>query len=139
MAAISLTTAATADRKLNVIESIEQHTLVAGVDLTAGDPVYLSSAGKLLLGLTDTAPHAAAIIGIVLRTVIAGEAVTVLAKGKVEGLDLSGLAFGAAVYGADAGHLADAAGSTSLVVGRVFPGTSNLLADTPQKILHVEL
>lgn len=138
MAAIALTTAAAADRKLNIIESIEQHTLVAAAALTAGDPVRLDTAGKLVKALGTTAPNANA-IGIAIRTVVAGEAVTVLSKGKVDGFDLSGRAFGDTLYVADAGGPADAAGTVSKAIGRVFPGTSNLLADTAQKILHVEL
>jgi len=138
MAAITPTTAATADHKLNIVESIEQHTLVAAAAITAGDPVRLDSAGKVIKGLGTTAPNAN-VIGIAIRTVVAGEAVTVLSKGKVDGYDLSGRAFGDTLYVADAGGAADTVGTVTKAIGRVFPGTANVLADTPQKIFHVEL
>jgi hypothetical protein len=72
--------------------------------------------------------------GIALKSVAAGQPVPVLVRGVVFGFTVSGLAYDAAVYVSDtAGSLADAAGTTSLVAGRVVPLTDRGLT----KVLYV--
>jgi hypothetical protein len=96
---------------------------VAAVAIEAGQPVYLDSNGKAALADangsgTDT------FRGIALKTVGAGQAVSVLISGWLSGTGsgITGLAYGASVYVSNSvGELADGAGSTSLLVGKVFP------------------
>lgn len=94
---------------------------IAGVDLTAGEIVYFNSSGKLVktnAGASGTAKCA----GMVLKTVKAGQATSVLKEGHVGGVTVSGLAYAAKVYASDtAGALADAAGTVSLHVATVVP------------------
>lgn len=65
-----------------------------------------------------------------------GQAVTVVRDGLLDvGDALDALAFGAPVYLSDTdGTLADAAGTVSVIVGRVVPGHGSLTAD---KLLRV--
>ncbi len=65
-----------------------------------------------------------------------GQAITVVRDGLLDvGEALAALAFGAPVYLSDTdGTLADAAGTVSVIVGRVVPGWGSLAAD---KLLRV--
>ena len=115
-------------------DEAEIFDFVAAAAITAGAPAYITSAGKVdnadANGSgTDT------FRGIALSTVGAGQPVSVLKKGHVYGYTLSG-AYDSLVYVSNtAGALADAAGGTSLIVGRVVP-----LSDTPNytKVLYVQ-
>lgn len=118
---------------------------VAGEAITAGAPVYRAAAtGKYLNSDANAAAPADSVYGIALRTVIAGEPLTV-AKGKaiVDGYDLSGVDYGVAVYLSNTvGRLADAAGGTSVVVGRVAPAlavTAVQAATAVDKVLELDL
>jgi hypothetical protein len=96
---------------------------IAGVDLTAGELVYWNSGGKLVktnAGAAGTAKCA----GMVLGTVKAGQAVSILKEGHVGGVTVAGLAYGAKVYASNtAGALDDGAGTVSVQVGTVVPMT----------------
>ncbi len=107
----------------------------AAVALEAGQPAYINSNGKAALA---DASNAATLVtpGVVLNKAGAGQGVSILKEGHVAGFDLSGLAYGAKVYVSDtAGALADAAGSTSLVMGSVVPIAQ---VGGPVKALYVE-
>jgi hypothetical protein len=135
MANIALVTA----NRVSVVESVQQKTLVAAEAITAGAPVRIDTAGKFTNanGTTTTENDA---YGIATKTVVAGEALTAVKLGTMDGFDLSGLAYNARVYISDTdGRLADAAGTASKVVGRVVPGTSTTTGTAYDKILSVEL
>jgi hypothetical protein len=136
MANISVVTAG----KMSVMEPIDQATGVAAETIAAGAPVRLdTSLGTYANGNGTTAPEAR-VIGIALRSVIAGEALTILKRGLLDGFDLSGLAYDAAVYVSDTdARLADAAGTVTLIVGRVVPGHAQSLGVAPDKLLRVAL
>lgn len=103
-------------------EESEIHSYTAAAALTAGDPVYVNTAGKVGEADANGAPPINTFRGIALQTVAAGQTVDVLITGYVQGYDLSGLAYDAAVYVSDSvGVLADAAGTATLLVGRVVP------------------
>lgn len=92
---------------------------IAAVAVTAGQVLYLNSSGKVDLydsnGSGTLQPH-----GIALNAAGAGQAVSVLKRGFVNGFTISSLAYDAALYGSNtAGALADAAGSSSVILGRV--------------------
>jgi hypothetical protein len=91
---------------------------IAAVAIEAGQPVYIDSNGKYNLadanGVGTTQFR-----GIALETVAAGQPISVLVRGELYGYTLAG-AFDSTVYVSNtAGELADAAGTTSLLVGRV--------------------
>lgn len=136
MSAIALVTA----NRVEIVESIRQMTLPAAEAITAGAPVRLdTSTGKFTNANGTTAPEAR-IWGIATRTVVAGEPLTAIRNGVLDGFDLSGMNYDAAVYVSDTdGRLDTAAGTVSTVVGRVIPATSTTLGTAYDKVLSVEL
>lgn len=97
----------------------EIYDRVAAVAVTAGQVLYLNSSGKVDLydsnGSGTLQPE-----GIALNSAGAGQGVSVLKRGFVNGFTISSLAYNAALYGSNtAGALADAAGSSSVILGRV--------------------
>lgn len=104
--------------------------------LAAGDLVRLDATTGRFTGANGTDATEANFVGILLTGGIAGEAATAISAGEVAGFDLSGLNFGAPVYASDTDKtLADAAGTVSTVVGRVYPGLAG--GTTFDKILKV--
>jgi hypothetical protein len=138
MANLSLVTA----NKVEIVESIEQLTLPTAETVHPGQAARLdTSNGKLTKSNGTTAPEAR-LLGIATGGVanVAGLPVTVIRKGVVDGYDLSGLAYDAPVYLSDTdGALADAAGTVSVVVGRVIPATAVNLGTANDKLLFVDL
>jgi hypothetical protein len=110
----------------------------AGGTITAGDAVYQDTAGKVQRADADADATENA-IGLALRSVLSGEAVTIAGPDALVDLGdaLGGLAYSAPVYlSGTAGGLADAAGSASVVMGRVesvFSQTSG----TADKLLRL--
>lgn len=138
MANLALVTAT----KLEVVESRSQMTLPTAEVCSPGQAVRLdTSSGKFTKANGTTAPEAR-IYGIVVggKANVANEPVTAIRKGVIDGYDLSGLAYDAPVYLSDTdGALADAAGTVSVVVGRVIPATSTTLGTAFDKLLLVDL
>ena len=101
-------------------QSDEVYDFVAGAAITAGQALYLNSSG--LVDLYDSnGSGTLQFLGIALNKAGSGQAVSVLKRGFVYGFAISGLAYFAAVYGSNtAGALADSAGSSSIVAGRVL-------------------
>lgn len=138
MADLALVTA----NKINVgTLTTQQHSFIASSAITAGAPVYIVAAtGKVAPSDGNGAGVIATCFGIATRTVAAGEAVTVVRRGLLDGYDLSALNFGVKVYVSDTvGLLADAAGTTSIVVGIVVPANGQAVGSTADKLLLVEL
>jgi hypothetical protein len=98
----------------------EKRTLIAGADITAGQPIQWDTNGKWILAKSDTAPHSANVY-IALHSVKAGQALEGLRNGDVYGFDLSGLAYQASVFLADDGSYATTAGTVSVAIGVVAP------------------
>jgi hypothetical protein len=134
MANLALKTA----NRVEIIASLNQHTLRAAVAITAGQAIRIGTAGKWILAKATSAAAGAGVY-IATRTVGAGESVTGIRKGQFDGFDVSGLAYGAAVYLSDTdGALADAAGTASIVVGRVGAIDGVAVGSSPNKILEVD-
>ena len=134
MADIALTTAS----RIEVVESIEQATLPAGEAITAGAPVRSSTTGYFVNGNGTNATEAA-IYGIATNTVIAGEAVTAVKKGVLDGFNFS-QAYAAPIYVSDTdARLGDAAGTVSVLVGRVIAAWGQPLGTAADKLLAVDL
>ena len=88
--------------------------MIAAVALTAGQAVYINSNGKVDKADATTNKQ---IKGIALNAAGAGQAVSVLKEGYVNGFDVSGLAYDAQVMlSATAGSLAT---TGTIIVGRV--------------------
>jgi predicted RecA/RadA family phage recombinase len=122
---------------VDVEQSIEQMTLKAAADMNECTPVYVDSNGKFAAGDASVV-GTADIYGITLRKVKAGEAVTAIAKGVLNGLDLSAIAFGASVYLSDTtGRIADAAGTVSVKLGTVVPSPVTPRGTTALKLIRV--
>lgn len=108
----------TSDARL-VDDPIDRHTAYASVAITAGQVIRLNSSGKWVLAQATTAPNGAGCF-IALRGAGVNQPLTGMRQGKMSGLDTA-LAPPAAVYLSDtAGGLADAAGTVSIVLGRVL-------------------
>lgn len=136
MTAIALVNA----NRVEIVESIKQMTLPAAEAITAGAPVRLDTSTGKWTNANGTTSGEARIWGIATRTVIAGEALTAIRNGVMDGFDLSGLAYDANVFLSDTdGRLDTAAGTVSTIVGRVIPATSTTLGTAFDKVLSVEM
>lgn len=129
----------TTDR-IRAVESIIQMTLPAGETLKAGDMVKINTTtGKFEKANATTAAEGRA-YGVALGSVYADNPVTALRKGVVAGFDLGTTTFDQAIYLDNGdGSIGTAAGSVSIVVGRVVPATSELLGSAYAKLLFIDL
>lgn len=136
MAAIALVTAG----RVRIVESFVQMTLPAGEAIAAGAAVRIdTTTGKFVNANASSAPGAR-VWGIAVKTVAAGQTVTALRKGVLDGYNIS-QAYDAAVYLNDGatGIIGDAAGTTNAVIGRVIPATQTTLGTAFDKLLFVDL
>jgi hypothetical protein len=134
MADLTLATA----NKVNVDTlTVQQLSGVAAAAITAGSPVLYDSDGKFIVADAN-GTGTLAVVGIAARTALAGEALTVVRRGRMSGW--SNLpAPGAAVYVSNtAGALSDAAGGTSFIVGYVVPVFGTTLGTAADRELMVE-
>jgi hypothetical protein len=135
MADITLTTAG----RVEVVQSIIQATLPAAETITAGEAVRIDTNGKFT-GANGTTTTENRIYGIATRAAIAGEAVTAIRKGVIDGLAITGMAYDAIVYLSDTdGALGTTAGTVSTIVGRVIPGWAQPVGTAADKLLFVDL
>ena len=137
MALIALVTAS----RIEAVESIEQLTLPAAETITPGACVRLdTSSGKFTNG-NGTSAAEARIYGIALGShdIAAGLPVTAVRQGVLDGFAFT-QAYDAAIYASDTdGRLGDAAGTVSVIVGRIIPGVSEVLGGAYAKLLQVHL
>lgn len=114
-------------------DKAEIFDFVAAETITAGQAVYVTSAGKV--GVADAnASGKQQCRGIALNGGGAGQAISVIKRGHVSGFTLAG-AYDSLAYLSDtAGALADAAGTMSVPVGRVVPLSDASLT----KVLYVD-
>lgn len=111
---------------------------IAAAAITAGQLVYLNSSGKADLAKANATGTIQQLLGVAMKTVAAGKAVTVLFEGSVYGLGVA--AFGSLyVSAATAGAISDAAitgtGNFNVCIGRVYPMTDDSL--TKVAYIHV--
>lgn len=112
----------------------EIYDFVAAAAITAGQALYMNTSGKVDL-YDSNGSGTLQLLGIALNGAGIGQAVSVLKRGFVAGFTLS-QAYDAPIYGSNtAGALADAAGSSSIVAGKV-KATSD---PTPTKVLYVDI
>ncbi len=113
----------------------EVYDRVAAVAITAGETVYVNTAGK---AAKATAANATTLknAGLALNSCAAGDAVSVLKRGHVAGVAVSALDVGAVAYFSDtAGQIADAAGTVNKAIGTVEASSEA----TPTKYLYVDV
>lgn len=134
MAAIALVTA----DKVEVVESIMQRTLPCAAAITAGNVVYIDSNGKWAKADAD-ATATSRTLHVATRTAAAGEGLTAISLGIMDGFNLDALAFGDPVYlSGTAGGLDTAPGTVdSAVIGYVTPGWAQPLGTAADKLLQV--
>lgn len=136
MAVINVITAG----KINIAESIQQMTLPAAEAILAGAPVRLDVANGRFTNANATVTAEARVWGIATKTVAAGQPVTAVRKGVLEGFNLDALAYDATVFLSNTdGRIDDAAGAVSTVVGRVIPATAVTLGTANDRLLQVDL
>lgn len=112
----------------------EVYDFIAAAAITAGQAVYLNSDGKVDLADANGS-GTLQFRGVALKSVGAGQAVSVCKRGHLYGYTVSGLAYDARVYVSNtAGALADAGGGTTVGVGRVVPLSDSSLT----KVVYVE-
>jgi hypothetical protein len=123
-------------RPLGLPGDYEQVESKLAETLAAGDLVRLDTSTGYFTGANGTSASEANWVGILLTGGIAGDYATAIEKGEVEGFVLDALAFGAPVYASNTDKaLADAAGTSSAIVGRVYPGRAD--GPTFSKLLKV--
>lgn len=134
---MALIAVATANR-VRVVRSTIQYSAPAAEAILAGSAVRIDTNGKFTnANGTDATENR--IFGIATHTVAAGESLTVIRKGILDGYTFS-QAYDAPIYLSDTdGRLGDAAGTVSTVVGRVVPGWAVTLGTAADKLLFVDL
>lgn len=131
MADITVTAA-----KIGVVypEKAEIFDFVAAATITAGQAVYQTSAGKIDIADANGS-GTLQFRGIALNGGGAGQAISVLKKGHVNGFTVTSQAYDAALYLSNtAGALADSAGATSINCGRVVA----LPDSSATKVVYIE-
>lgn len=141
MADIALQARATANRAIDVVKKPahnDQATHPAAEAIVAGAPIRLDTTNGRWTNANGSSAAEARATHIATHTVAAGQALTGVRGCLLDGFVLDALAYDAAVYLSDTdGRLADAAGTTSVVIGRVVPGHAITLGTSPDKLLDV--
>ena len=141
MADIALSAQATAERAIRLVTKPshnDQITKPAGEAITAGAPIRLDTATGRWTNANGSSAAEARATHVAWRTVGAGESLTGVRNCLVDGFTLDALAFDAPVYLSNTdGRLADAAGTTSVIVGRVTSAFATLLGSGPDKLLDI--
>jgi len=135
MADIALTTA----NKIETVGIPERQLSLKTVEaVVAGAPVRQDTDGLWTNANATTATEAAA-YGIVLTSKAASEYVTAVKRGRLDGYNLSALAYGDPVYLSDTdGRLSSTPGTQNVQVGIVVSRTGTTLGTANDKILEVD-
>lgn len=119
-----ITRRAAADGGVRPVRSDVQDTFVAGADFEAGEALYIEAATG------NGVKSGGTYYGIVAKKAKTGLGVTAIRTGIFDGLDVSGLDFGAGVFtSATAGAVADATATGQSQIGFVIPGYGSRPAD----------
>lgn len=116
-------------------------TYIAAAAITAGQVVYINSAGKAALARGNALGTMQGLAGIATHNAGANQPVEVLSHGALEGMGVGALAYALPIYvsSATAGSLDDAAvtgsGNVAVVIGRVAPMSGPGL----EKVLWVDI
>lgn len=128
----------TADR-IEVVQSWEQLTLVAAEAIEAGALVRCNGTTGFFQNGNGSTMTEGKFYGIATRSVAAGEPLTAIRRGILDGFDLSGLNYWATVYASDTdAAISGTAGTKAVTVGYVAPGTSQVIGSNPDKLLYLD-
>ncbi len=132
MADLALKTA----NRIEVSDSLDQLTLQASVDVTAGQAVYADANGQWALADASVVGTSALVqIYVALKTVKALQAVTAVRVGEIDGVNVDALAYGAPIYLSDtAGALSSTPGTIVVILGWVLAAPAGAAVD---KIIHL--
>ena len=124
-----------------VAESFEQCTLIAAEAINPGQAVRIDPASGRFTLANATSASEARVYGIAVgsHAIPSGYPLTAIRRGVLSGFTLNGLYDSALYLSNTDGALADAAGTVSVVVGRVLPGTAQTLGSALAKLLLVHL
>lgn len=126
--------------RAQVVESLEQMTLVAAEAMEAMTPVRIDGTTGKFTKSNATDATEARTYGLTSRAVVAGMPVTAIKKGVMDGLNIAALAYDADVFLSNTdGTLADAAGTVSKVLGKVIPGNAVTLGTSPDKLMLIDI
>lgn len=135
MANIAVATAG----RIHIVQSIQQLTLPTAEAIVAGAPVRIDTTTGKWTNANGTTAGEARVWGVATDSVAAGEAVTAVRRGILDGFTFT-QAYDATIYVSDTdGRLGDTAGTVSTVIGRVIPGTAVATGTAYDKLLSVEL
>lgn len=112
-------------------------TLKCSVALVGGTLARENSSGDWEQALATSAAAGAGAY-LLLRSGAAGEQVTGIKRGTVDGYTVS-QAQNANLFMSDTGTVADAAGTASIQVGRVLAGKANLLTAAADKVVRIDI
>jgi hypothetical protein len=116
-------------------EKAEIFDFIAAVTITAGQALYVTSAGKVDL-YDSNGSGTLQFAGIALNGGGAGQAISVLKEGHVFGFTVTADAYWAPLYGSNtAGAIGQSAGGSSIIVGRVVPLTD---AGNLTKVVYIQ-
>lgn len=100
---------------------------IASAAITAGTPVYIVTTTGKVAAADASAANTSQVIGIAEKTAAAGQAVSVIVMGLVEGFTLTSLSYWDAVQLSDTAGTLDSGGAPTktCIVGRVVGATDN--------------
>jgi hypothetical protein len=115
-------------------------TGVTAEAVIAGAPCTFNTSGAVINSDANGVAPINTVKGIATRTVAAGESVTLLQEGRLDGYNLDSQAYGARIFVSDTTSvLGDAAGTASLPVGFVEPAGAHPITSGRDKVLHVAI
>lgn len=124
---------------VRVVQSREQLTLAAAEAITAGAPVRFNGTTGTFANANGTDMTEGKVYGIATHTVVAGEALTAVRRGIMDGWDLSGLNYWATVYLSDTdARITGTAGTKAVTVGYVGAATAQVVGASPDKVLYID-
>lgn len=121
---------------VQVVENGEQDTAVCAAAIVGGTFVKKDTSGNWVQALATSLANAGG-VRLALHSAADGEPLTAMKSGVVSGFTVS-QAYDATLYLSDTGTLADAAGTVSIIVGRVTAGRSNLLGAAADKLVRLD-
>lgn len=125
--------------RVEIVEAWQTLPLIAGEAIKAGAGVRIDTSTGKATNANGSTEAEARVVGIATRTAAAGEALTVLKQGILDGFTLTG-DYDADVFLSDTdGRLSHVAGTVETVIGRVIGGHATTLGTAADKLLLVEV
>lgn len=141
MANIAVSTKASTDREIRVLLNFDPiPPFPAAEAITEGAPIRLDTTTGRWTNANGSGAAEARVRAIAVHRAVAGQALTGVKKGVLDGYTLDALAYDADVFLSDTdGRIADAAGTVSKVVGQVIPAFAVTTGIAADKLLLVDL